>query len=119
MCTRDNFDQSYKLLQDFDTASDERDEVPSSPARKQVSKISPALRRISPESPASGDSAQEGLPNLARRALRAAPRRRMSSPEPEATQPRQKKSTEGRKAEGKKKAGGPCAVCFHTCRFYC
>ncbi|DBB05713.1 hypothetical protein WJX77_011240 [Trebouxia sp. C0004] len=98
---------------DFETDSDARDEVPSSPARKRVSQNSPALRRISPESPASGDSAQEGLPNPARRALRPAPRRRTSSPEPEATQPK-KKRPEGKKAEGKKKAGGPCAVCFHT-----
>ncbi|DBB10859.1 TPA: hypothetical protein ACH3X3_007329 [Trebouxia sp. C0006] len=98
---------------DFETDSDAMGEIPSSPARKPVSRSSPALRRISPESPASGDSAQEGLPNLARRALRPAPRRHTSSPEPEAAQPKKKK-LEGRKAEGKKKAGGPCAVCFHT-----
>ncbi|DBA70773.1 TPA: hypothetical protein ACH3X2_011669 [Trebouxia sp. C0005] len=98
---------------DFETDSDARDEIPSSPARKRMSQNSRALRRVSPESPASGDSAQEGLPNPARRALRPAPRRRTSSSEPEATQPR-KKRPEGKKAEGKKKAGGPCAVCFHT-----
>ncbi len=94
------------------------DEI-GSPARKRVLRNSPALRRSSPESPTSGDSAQEGLPNPARRALRPAPSRRTSSPEPEAAQPKKKKRPEGKKAEGKKKAGGPCAVCFHTSRFYC
>ena len=118
VCTRDNSVQTHELPQDFETDSDAMGEIPSSPARKPVSRSSPALRRISPESPASGDSAQEGLPNLARRALRPAPPRHTSSPEPEAAQPKKKK-LEGKKAEGKKKAGGPCAVCFHTSRFCC
>ena len=112
-------------IQDFETESDSWAEASTTPNRetqalKGVLQNSPALRGRSPESPTSGDSAQEGLAGPTRRALRPAPRQRTSSsPEPE---PKQDKQVYGRKhggmrGEGKKKAGGPCAVCFNTGKF--
>ena len=112
-------------IQDFETDSDSWAEASTTPnqaaqAPKGVLHNSPALRGHSPESPTSGDSAQEGLAGPTRRALRPAPRQRTSSsPEPE---PKQDKQVYGRKhggmkGEGKKKAGGPCAVCFSTSKF--
>ena len=112
-------------IQDFETESDSWAEASTTPNREAqalegVLQNSPALRGRSPESPTSGDSAQEGLAGPTRRALRPAPsQHRSSSPEPKPMKEKQTlgKKHGGMKAEGKKKAGGPCAVCFNTSKF--